>query len=131
MRALCLLALLLAAPCTAIRRFAVFTGAANERAHITLVHVGKCAGATIANTLHANGISTTEYHMLQIPQEELLRRRVVIAARSPSARVISAFNWRHPSNPYLLLNPFDSKADGIERELYHCFNKTCIFASKR
>lgn len=128
MRALCVLALLLAAPCTAIRRFPVFTRAEHEKAHVTLVHVGKCAGATIANTLHAYGISTTEYHMLQVPRDELTRRRVVIAARDPSMRVLSAFNWRHPSNPDLLLNPFDHTADGIERELYHCFSNVSEFA---
>ena len=54
--------------------------------------------------------------------------KVIVTARDPIDRLISAFNWRHPSNPQIHNNPFGGRADPEEAKLYHCFDSVHAFA---
>lgn len=64
----------------------------------TLVHIAKTAGETAASTLRAWGLLGSEVHMRPLTLDEALRGKLVITLRDPMDRVVSAFNWRHPSN---------------------------------
>lgn len=57
-----------------------------------LIHVGKCAGATVARELRRGGYEFEKFHMRRpIVAPE---RRYVVTVRDPMARFVSAFNWR-------------------------------------
>lgn len=92
------------------------------------MHVGKCAGVTVRNTLTMNSVSVYEYDMAQADIAGM-RRKVIIAVRDPVDRVVSAFNWRHPSNPSIHHNPMvDGQWEQAEHELYECFSTVGEFA---
>ena len=60
---------------------------------LVVVHVGKCAGATVRNELLAAGIVHSEVHVsrpIYFPG-----KRYLILLRNPVDRFVSAFNWRH------------------------------------
>ena len=97
-------------------------------AQVALVHVGKCAGWTVRDTLRHYGISVWEYHMRQPAPADLQKRKTAITTRDPVDRAVSAFNWRHPSNPQIHNNPFGGRADPEEARLYHCFDSVHAFA---
>jgi hypothetical protein len=63
-----------------------------------LIHVGKCAGSSLAAELSQRDYSFNHIHMTQPTMEP--NRKVVVLVRDPVERFISAFNWRL----YLLRN---------------------------
>ena len=97
-------------------------------AQAALIHVGKCAGWTVRDTLRNYGITVWEYHMRQPTPSDLQKRKTAITTRDPVDRAVSAFNWRHPSNPQIHNNPFGGRADPEEAKLYHCFDSVHAFA---
>jgi hypothetical protein len=88
---------------------------------ITFVHVGKCAGVSVGDFLHANAIQFHEVHVRPVTHEEL-GRMVVVPLRDPIKRTISAFNWRHPSTQGI-----DGRSQE-EQMFYQCFNTVNAFA---
>ena len=97
-------------------------------AQAALIHVGECAGWTVRDTLRNYGITVWEYHMRQPEPSDLQKRKTAITTRDPVDRAVSAFNWRHPSNPQIHNNPFGGRADPEEARLYHCFDSVHAFA---
>ncbi len=63
-----------------------------------LIHVGKCAGSSLAAELGQRDYSFNHIHMSQPIVEQ--NRKIVVLVRDPVERFISAFNWRL----YLLRN---------------------------
>ncbi|MGP9806426.1 hypothetical protein [Paracoccus sp. NSM] len=59
-----------------------------------LIHIGKCGGSTCRTTLEAGGVRIGSVVHIRQPQPDPAARYVIIA-RSPIARALSAFNWRH------------------------------------
>ena len=102
--------------------------AKNDVAQVALVHVGKCAGWTVRDTLRQYGITVWEYHMRQPVLLDLDGQKTAITTRDPLDRVVSAFNWRHPSNNQIHNNPSGPSADPEESGLYHCFDSVRAFA---
>tara|TARA_B100000795_G_scaffold235378_1_gene194985 strand:- start:251 stop:2494 length:2244 start_codon:yes stop_codon:yes gene_type:complete len=102
--------------------------AKTDVAQVALIHVGKCASWTVRDTLVNNGITVWEYHMRQPEFSDLEKRKTAITTRDPLDRVVSAFNWRHPSNDQIHNNPFGASADPEEAKLYHCFDSAHAFA---
>jgi hypothetical protein len=96
----------------------------------TLIHIGKCAGQTVNKYLLHNKVRVDRIHA-RVPEIDRLQRTgVVVVLRDPIARIISAFNWRHPST-----RPVDGKSccprmDHTELELafYKCFDHVNEFA---
>ena len=97
-------------------------------AQAALIHVGKCDGWTVRDTLRNYGITVWEYHMRQPEPSDLQKRKTAITTRDPVDRAVSAFNWRHPSNPQIHNNPFGDRADPEEAKLYQCFDSVHAFA---
>ncbi len=71
---------------------------ANPDIGFDLIHVGKCAGSSLAAELSQQGYRFNHIHMSQPTIEP--HRKVVVLVRDPVERFISAFNWRL----YLLRN---------------------------
>ena len=65
---------------------------ANPDIGFDLIHVGKCAGSSLAAELSQQGYSFNHIHMSRptLPTN----RKVVVLVRDPVERFISAFNWR-------------------------------------
>jgi hypothetical protein len=102
--------------------------AKTDVAQVALIHVGKCAGWTVRNTLRNYNITVWEYHMRQPEFSDLEKLKTAITTRDPVDRAVSAFNWRHPSNPQIHNNPFGDSADPEESKLYRCFDSVHAFA---
>jgi hypothetical protein len=97
-----------------------------------MIHVGKCAGATVNEFLSHNNVLVDRIH-LKAPDTEILERHigVVVVLRDPVARVISAFNWRHPSTRPSKEGAHCCPAqDHTDAELafYQCFDHVNEFA---
>lgn len=60
--------------------------------HFDLIHVGKCAGATVVRELRRGGYKFEHVHMRRPAISP--DRRYVVVVRDPMARFVSAFNWR-------------------------------------
>ena len=59
-----------------------------------LVHVGKCGGASLRNTLLQSDVAFEKWvHIHQPPIDAA--NRYVIVTRAPISRAMSAFNWRY------------------------------------
>ncbi len=60
-----------------------------------LIHIGKCGGASLKETLREAGIAD-ELQFIHI-QPPVFRKdlRYIIVARNPLERSVSAFNWRY------------------------------------
>ena len=100
--------------------------AAATASDVLFVHVGKTCGGTIAAELRKNRVAYHEVHLDKVDGETLAKyKRVIVSARDPVDRVISAFNWRSPHacrerkgecTPPRAVDKYDG-----ERGLYNCF----------
>jgi hypothetical protein len=103
---------------------------------ILLIHIGKCAGGTVKMFLEANGLKVKEFHLIERqrqPTSQAMRNhngKVLLVLRDPVSRIISAFNWRHPSTkppkgqsccPITFHSP-------AEKMFYKCFDHVNAFA---
>ena len=71
--------------------------AAATASDVLFVHVGKTCGGTIAAELRKNHVAYHEVHLDKVDGEKLAKyKRVIVSARDPVDRVVSAFNWRSP-----------------------------------
>ena len=71
--------------------------AAATASDVLFVHVGKTCGGTIAAELRKNRVAYHEVHLDKVDGETLAKyKRVIVSARNPVDRVVSAFNWRSP-----------------------------------
>jgi hypothetical protein len=79
-----------------------------------VIHVGKCAGSSLAAELSQRGYSFNHIHMSQPTMEP--NRKVVVLVRDPVERFISAFNWRL----YVIIRPRpQSCSDGFVSLVLH------------
>ena len=100
--------------------------ASDVASDVLFVHVGKTCGGTIAAELRKNRVPYHEVHLDKVDGETLAKyKRVVVSARDPVDRVVSAFNWRSPHacrqwkgqcTPPRAVEKFDG-----ERGFYNCF----------
>ena len=100
--------------------------AAVTASDVLFVHVGKTCGGTIAAELRKNRVPYHEVHLDKVDGETLAKyKRVIVSARDPVDRVVSAFNWRSPHacrerkgecTPPRAVEKYDG-----ERGLYNCF----------
>uniref|UniRef100_A0A6C0DY68 Sulfotransferase domain-containing protein n=1 Tax=viral metagenome TaxID=1070528 RepID=A0A6C0DY68_9ZZZZ len=60
---------------------------------LVIIHIGKCAGSVVCNTLKKNNIEFTQIHVQKAKFKE--NKKYVILLRNPVSRFISAFNWRY------------------------------------
>ena len=100
--------------------------AAATASDVLFVHVGKTCGGTIAAELRKNRVNYHEVHLDKVDRETLAQySRVIVSARDPVDRVVSAFNWRSPHacrerkgecTPPRAVDKYDG-----ERGLYNCF----------
>jgi len=81
-------------------------------AEFDLVHVGKCAGGTVASALRQAGYSFQQVHMRR--PEVSRSRSYVVLVRDPVARFVSAFNWRRHRLSHDI-NRHDAQRDPIWR----------------
>ena len=98
--------------------------AAATASDVLFVHVGKTCGGTIAAELRKNRVAYHEVHLQTLDKETLAQyKHIIVSARDPVDRVVSAFNWRSPhacrQRQGECTQPFE-KFDG-ERGLYNCF----------
>ena len=71
--------------------------AAATASDVLFVHVGKTCGGTIAAELKKNRVAYHEVHLQTLDKETLaLYKHIIVSARDPVDRVVSAFNWRSP-----------------------------------
>jgi len=93
---------------------------------VLLVHVGKACGGSIKYWFRDNDVSYDEVHLVQLAPAVLAHyARVVVTARDPVERLVSAFNWRNPSEQF----GKDLWYGGDERRLYDCFRDVRAFAA--
>jgi len=60
---------------------------------LVIIHIGKCAGSVVCNTLRKNKIEFNQIHIQKAKFKE--NKKYVILLRNPISRFISAFNWRY------------------------------------
>jgi hypothetical protein len=60
---------------------------------LVIIHIGKCAGSVVCNTLRKNKIEFNQIHIQKAKFKE--NKKYVILLRNPITRFISAFNWRY------------------------------------
>lgn len=60
---------------------------------LVIIHIGKCAGSVVCNTLKKNNIEFTQIHVQKAKFKK--NKKYVILLRNPVSRFISAFNWRY------------------------------------
>ena len=71
--------------------------AAATASDVLFVHVGKTCGGTIADELRLNHVPYDEVHLRKLDTEKLAQyKHIIVSARDPVDRVVSAFNWRSP-----------------------------------
>ena len=71
--------------------------AAATASDVLFVHVGKTCGGTIAAELRKNHVNYHEVHLDKVDRETLAQyKHIIVSARDPVDRVVSAFNWRSP-----------------------------------
>ena len=100
--------------------------AAATASDVLFVHVGKTCGGTIAAELRKNRVAYHEVHLDKLDRETLAQyKHIIVSARDPVERVVSAFNWRSPHacrerkgecTPPRAVDKYDG-----ERGLYNCF----------
>ena len=100
--------------------------AAATASDVLFVHVGKTCGGTIADELRLNHVPYDEVHLRKLDTEKLAQyKHIIVSARDPVDRVVSAFNWRSPHacrerkgecTPPRAVEKYDG-----ERGLYNCF----------
>ena len=100
--------------------------AAATASDVLFVHVGKTCGGTIADELRLNHVPYDEVHLRKLDTEKLAQyKHIIVSARDPVDRVVSAFNWRSPHacrqrkgqcTPPRSIEKFDG-----ERGFYNCF----------
>ena len=100
--------------------------ASDVASDVLFVHVGKTCGGTIADELRLNHVPYDEVHLRKLDTEKLAQyKHIIVSARDPVDRVVSAFNWRSPHacrqrkgqcTPPRSIEKFDG-----ERGLYNCF----------
>ena len=61
--------------------------------NLVIIHIGKCGGSTVSNTLQINNIKYTGIHISKVEYNK--DKKYVIVIRNPVQRFISAFNWRY------------------------------------
>lgn len=94
----------------------------------TLIHIGKCAGGTVNKFLEHNNVAVDRIHAI-VPDPARLDAGIVVVLRDPIDRLISAFNWRHPST-----RPAEGRHlphvdhDESEMAFYRCFDSVNAFA---
>ena len=73
---------------------------------VLLLHVGKCAGSTVRFVLQnlkkpsgESCLNVSEVHMRQ-PGRQTPWGKIVMTTRDPLDRIVSAFNYRHPTRGY-------------------------------
>ena len=98
--------------------------AAATASDVLFVHVGKTCGGTIADELRLNHVPYDEVHLRKLDTAKLAQyKHIIVSARDPVDRVVSAFNWRSPhacrKRKGECTQPFE-KFDG-ERGFYNCF----------
>lgn len=94
----------------------------------TLIHVGKCAGGTVNKFLEHNNVSVDRIHA-SVPDPAKLDAGIVVVLRDPIDRLVSAFNWRHPSTrPAEGRNLPHTDHDESELAFYRCFDSVNEFA---
>lgn len=77
---------------------------ANTKRHITYIHVGKTAGISLRKAFEQSPFDVHEYHMLFAKRRICTQHRkkldptVVISARHPVDRLVSAYYYTHPKN---------------------------------
>ena len=65
---------------------------------IAFAHVGKTGGTSIRQELKMLlPIQSFSVHVRRLERDDLLNRTGLFAARDPTDRLVSAFNWRHPT----------------------------------
>ena len=108
---------------------------------ITFLHVGKCAGSTVESVLRQltrpeDGgrcihMAERPVHMHR-PQWQRNESELLMTTRDPVDRIVSAFNFRHPTRGYPHIHdkaiPGKPGADPTEIELYQCFTHANEFA---
>jgi hypothetical protein len=95
-----------------------------------LIHIGKCAGATVNKYLTLNNLQVDRIHAAVPDPKRLKHAGIVVVLRDPIERTISAFNWRHPStrpvNGRRCCPTLDHTATEIA--FYKCFDHVNDFA---
>jgi len=61
--------------------------------YLTIIHIGKCGGSVVIETLKKNKIKFNQIHIKHVKFKE--NHKYVIILRNPISRFISAFNWRY------------------------------------
>jgi len=96
---------------------------------VHFVHVGKAGGGTVrsAMSLLCQCIPM-QVHMRPVHSNET-HTSLIVSVRDPVERVLSSFNWRHPTRGGLVRCPaYSSCADPRENNLYTCFDNVNDFA---
>jgi hypothetical protein len=88
------------------------------RNDLVVIHIGKCAGATVRKELNAAGMAHSEVHVskpIYYPD-----KRYLILLRNPVDRFVSAFNWR---SRIIAEGLYKKSRKGIEAEkrVFHRF----------
>jgi len=83
----------------------------------TFIHIGKCAGTTIAKELQKRKIiHTNTVHCAQATYHDTYK--YIISVRNPIRRFISAYNWQH----YCITRPTEAQCRGDHREELRLFD---------
>lgn len=83
---------------------------------VLFLHVGKAGGSSVRSFLTDNKIWFKEIHVQQpTPEQVYSYKRILVTVRDPTARVLSAYKWKHPHGGGL------KPTYAAERELYTCF----------
>ena len=96
------------------------------------IHIARSAGESIAEDLQDRGLLAGFVHMSPAQREDVAGRKVVVNVRDPVDRIVSAFNWRHPSNSAQIHTAAGSGEEYVEKEeeeLYACFDRPSEWAN--
>ena len=96
---------------------------------VTFLHVGKTAGSTVRDVLSGlrslKGGRCTRVKEVHSEVPRVLGPKIVMSARDPIDRIVSAFNYRHPSRGFQNIHnkpsPGNPHADPHEVAIYKCF----------
>ena len=61
----------------------------------TIIHIGKCGGSAVYNTLQKHNIKYSYIHYNFNHKKFKENHKYLIMLRNPISRFISAFNWRY------------------------------------
>jgi len=95
-----------------------------RKSDLIFVHVGKCGGTSISAGLRRAHIKFSTFHINPLYEQNISDNKgnsVVITVRDPLERVMSAFDWRNPSNGIDGLEVPVFRMRDREIQFYDCF----------